>query len=146
MGFINNNRWILLLFLLAIPHAHAASNTAHGINVPDAETIKRDGQSSSFDAKPNQLWEATILVVMQKATLMQISTDTGLLVAPPYLLLIDNKDKVTVYSYFLDNVVQGLEIDSKDRQFILDSLLAQIATQLKSAENLRPGGRWSFLH
>ncbi|MBF0121533.1 MAG: hypothetical protein HQK79_22105 [Desulfobacterales bacterium] len=125
-----------------VSHSYAKQCPTCGINIPDIETIKRDGKSISLDAKSNELWEAMIIVLMQKATIFEISKIRGFLLAPPYLLLVESNDKVnTLYSYFM-----ATNINLTDREYISNYLLSQIVMQLTIAEKISFNGRWSYLY
>ena len=137
---------IFLFLLLITCQVYAGSDTAKSEDVPDIETIKRNGKSISFGTTEDKLWEAAIIVVMQKSTITHISKDTGLLVAQPYVLLVNNNDKMKIYSYFLDNIVYGVDVTVEDKQFIMDALLSQTTAQVESLKVTPTSGRWLYLY
>lgn len=83
-------------------------NSFEGFEVPDVAKIKEDGESKNFPyATFDEVWDATILVLMQQGFIVRSSKDKGFIVIIddlPRIVFLERGDIVTVYLSWMDGL------------------------------------------
>jgi len=125
-----------------------------GFEIPEARWIK-EGESRSFFYKTfDEIWDATILVLMQQGIMVRSSKDTGRIVTItkyPIAIFIergkDNKKDVTVYLNCMKHLyrrvdkprVITVQVKSDDVKMIAKDFFDKLATQVYARE------KWKWL-
>ena len=117
------------------------------LDSPSADDIARRAEFRRIPPAPKRLvWDAVIVVMMQRGPVLSLSTETGILVAPPYAVQVSLGDEpkvaALVYSELFDRS-DGLGAGLSDEKakameiVVLEQIRAQISAYLSNTGTLR---------
>ena len=120
---------------------------------PAAEIVRQRGCRVRLSKEEADNWSRSALIVMmQKGPVVYLSTSDNLLVAPPFVVLLEVREQeVSLYAYFMRELYQDaanpslhvFPIDSQQAKTLSDLLLQEVLTQirasLKNADSRRDG-------
>jgi hypothetical protein len=133
--------------------AHYADRFS-SLNMLKISEIKQKGINRSLKGSSiDKVWESMIIVIMQIAPIVKESKEDGFLIAPPYVLYLENQESIVLYVYFIDEMYKRADMPSEDavkveidgKKRYLETTMGQIVTQLQADEKLQPGKPWSYL-
>lgn len=149
---------LLFLFFLFFSSSSPATeivrlveNNFQHLNVPPINTIKAGGVSKTYtDTNFENVWHATILVLMQEGILVRSSKEAGVIVAfrePPATILVERGQQVTVYLYWMEDVYKPLDGDEEAMIKFPPEEKEKLANNFfyKLTRQAHPAARWKFL-
>lgn len=121
-----------------------------GFESPEVTYIKK-GVSRNFPyATYDQVWDATILVMIQQGIIVRSSKDDGIIVTvttPPLAIFVERGEVVTVYLNWMTHLYRRIDkpevvtvaFELNEAQKIAETFFGKLATQLYAAE------KWKWL-
>ena len=125
-------------------------NNFEGFEIPEERWIK-EGLSRSFPyATFDEVWDATILVLMQQGIIVRSSKDTGRIVAitkPPIAIFVERGEVATVYLNWMEDLCRRVDKpEVVTVQFKLDAARKMAKDFFdKLATQLYAGEKWKWL-
>jgi len=133
-------------------------NNFKGIEHVNIDWIKKESESKSYPyASFDQVWDSTIIILIQKGIIVKASKDKGIIVTitnPPSAILVEKNDIVTVYLKWIEdlyrqfNPSQDISYKSDRIEIVKEmvkkekakSFLDNLATQIYAGE------KWKYVY